>query len=273
MTARLFHSHLLPSMLLICIFLPGTGLAQVPSPDPNCTAGPGSYGPYQHKHKYIPKPPPNWRYYGLPNGPELTIDYPFMGWPGYRGAFGSFFTNGPHLSRTPVPVYTPIPDVFTHGPHVHPLNQRKRLLLGLGYYGWIGPYAASPRPKPVSVNVWSPADPRAMTKHGRYAASGTFSTTLPAPALPPSGEHLTLSVKVPHTTADVYVEGVKTTQTGTDRLFESPPLDAGKQFRYELIARWVEDGVRVERKKVVTGKPGEVITVDFNAPEVVLTGR
>ena len=61
------------------------------------------------------------------------------------------------------------------------------------------------------------------------------------------------------------MDGVKTTQTGTDRVFESPPLEAGKAFRYEVTVRWVERGAVRESKRVVTGTPGEVVRVDFTA--------
>ena len=77
---------------------------------------------------------------------------------------------------------------------------------------------------------------------------------------------LVLSVKVPQPAAEVFVNGVKTAQTGTDRLYESPPLDAGKQYKYELTARWVEGGAVREVKKAVIGTPGEVVRVDFAKP-------
>ena len=40
-------------------------------------------------------------------------------------------------------------------------------------------------------------------------------------------------------------------------------------IRYELTARWVERGVTYEKRKAVTGTPGEVVRVDFTAPDVV----
>jgi uncharacterized protein (TIGR03000 family) len=91
------------------------------------------------------------------------------------------------------------------------------------------------------------------------------------PVLPPAGIQtggcMILSVKVPQPAAEVFVDGHKTTLTGTDRTFESPAMEAGKELRYELTARWVERGAVVERKKVVTGKPGEVVRVDFAQPD------
>jgi len=195
-------------------------------------------------HDPIHRPPPDWQYPGLDGGPYLTTCYPFDGWPGYRGAFGTIPVLGRACHRPPVPVYAPLPAVFSDAAAVHPINVRRPLGLGLGYYGWVGPYAASPRPKPLSVSVWPPTP-------GPVAAADTAAACL------------TVTVRVPVPAAEVFVDGVKTAQAGTDRRFESPPLAAGKPYRYDLTARWVEGGVPVERKVSVTGRAGEVRAVDF----------
>jgi uncharacterized protein (TIGR03000 family) len=89
------------------------------------------------------------------------------------------------------------------------------------------------------------------------------------------GGAMYLSVKVPQATAEVFVDGVKTAQTGKDRLFESPSLEAGKEFKYQVTVRWMERGVLYEKKKVATGTSGEVVQVDFTSPEdaVAVTGK
>ena len=63
-----------------------------------------------HKPDY-PLPPPDWNYYGLPPGPYLTTCYPFAGWPGYRGAYGGFWTHGPGphpIDLTDAPAFTAV---------------------------------------------------------------------------------------------------------------------------------------------------------------------
>jgi uncharacterized protein (TIGR03000 family) len=101
--------------------------------------------------------------------------------------------------------------------------------------------------------------------HARVYPNGVVVESVPGPAADPAptGGSLVLSVRVPQPAAEIFVDGVKMTQTGTDRLYESPPLEAGKEYQYELTARWIEGGATIERKKVVTGKPGEVVRVDF----------
>lgn len=215
---------------------------------------------------------PWWGYPGLGGGPFLTYGYPYLPWPGYRAANGPFWTNGLSLYGPPVPVYGPIPGVL--GASDFSRQWKEHPSLGWGT-GWVGVYAASPRPRPASVGTWSPSDPRGLQKHPglRPGVPGAAIEGAPGPGsgvgVSPGGGGgcLVLSVKVPQPAAEVTVDGVKMTQGGTDRLFESPPLEAGKEYQYELTARWLERGAVVERKKVVTGKPGEVVRVDFDQPD------
>jgi uncharacterized protein (TIGR03000 family) len=88
-----------------------------------------------------------------------------------------------------------------------------------------------------------------------------------------TASYMTLLVKVPQPGAELYVDGMKTTQTGLDRTFSSPELEPGREFQYEVTVRWVERGLTYEKKKLVVGSSGEVIPLDFTAPEVVRAGR
>ncbi|MDB5313646.1 MAG: hypothetical protein JWO38_7848 [Gemmataceae bacterium] len=276
MTYRFFHAPLFQSVLLVCVFLPGRGAAQVTAGTPvpagggavcpgveasgPSSFGPGYYGPGpRYGHARI-SPPPGWIYPGLPGGPYLTTAYPFVGWPGYRGANGPLWWQALHLTGPAVPVFGPLPAFVETSEVVNHGQSRRYIGLGIGYTGWIGTYRASPRPKPPTVSAWpmlgaGPGSVGPTTSGGRH------------------GGCLVVELKVPESAAEVYVDGTRTTQTGIDRVFESPPLEPGKDYTYELTARWVDRGVQVERKKLVTGKPGEVVRLDLSAPEVVQTGR
>jgi uncharacterized protein (TIGR03000 family) len=204
-----------------------------------------------HKPDYQ-LPPPNWTYHDLPGGPYLTTCYPFAGWPGYRGAYGGFWLLGPGPHRPVVPVYAPLPAVVANPDPQH-LPNKPHLGYGVGTYGWVGPFRASPRHLPYSVSV--------------YPTAGSPSFAAPAAANPPAAApggaySLTLRVNVPPA-AELFVDGVRTNQTGADRLFESPPVDAGREVRYDLTARWVENGSAVERTRIVTGRAGDAVRVDF----------
>ena len=249
--SRIFLTRIVPSLLFICVLLPNRASAQIAV---GVGVGSGYYGagPYGNgfaRYGRYPYPPSYWNYPGLSGGPYIGTGYPFVGWPGYRGAFGSYWTNGLSLYGPPVPVYGPIPGVLGNSDLVNQWHARPTLGGGFGYYGWVGPYRASPRPHPILLERVGDAET------GREIVA-------PASSAPP----LFLSVKVSQPAAEVFVDGVKTAQTGTDRLYESPPLEAGKEYAYEIVARWVERGATIERKKSVTGKPGEVVRVDLTIP-------
>ena len=248
----------------------GTRLYSGPRREVYAFAGPGfgsgwfGTGYWYSGFPYGPRVAPPWSFPGLSGGP--FIGYP-GGFPGFYSArAGSSWSNGLSLYGPPVPTYGPIPGVMG--------NQDLRRLWhdvpspGIPF-GWVGLYAASPRPRGLSVSVW----PVAVEGIGPVRGSSSPAPDPSNPGASKPGGCLILSVKVPQPAAEVFVDGVKTAQTGTERLFESPVLPAGQEFRYEVTARWVERGVVHERKKIVSGTPGEVVRLDFTTPEVVPTGK
>jgi uncharacterized protein (TIGR03000 family) len=122
-------------------------------------------------------------------------------------------------------------------------------------FGWFGFYAASPRPRPLTVGVHPHAE--------SVPIDSGIPIAPPAAGAATDASVLILSVKLPQPAAELLVDGAKTLQTGTDRVFESPPLEAGKQYKYELTARWIEGGQPREVKRAVVGTAGEVVRVDF----------
>jgi uncharacterized protein (TIGR03000 family) len=79
---------------------------------------------------------------------------------------------------------------------------------------------------------------------------------------PSASQPAYLRVKVP-AGAELLVDGTRTKQSGAERLFESPPLPAGKRFVYNLKATWKEDGKEVVREKVVRVEAGKETSIDF----------
>ena len=55
--------------------------------------------------------------------------------------------------------------------------------------------------------------------------------------------------------AKIEVDGVKTTQAGTIRLFMTPELEIGKKFFYELKVSYLRDGKEVSLTQSVTVEP------------------
>ncbi len=259
------------SVVAVCAFLPGEGRAQ---PSIGIGVGVGHYG-----YPYGPRVAPAWGYPGLYGGPFVGYPTPLtyggfsgynalgygyggvggyggfgyggFGYPGfvrYSGRAGSSWSNGLSLYGPPVPVYGPIPGVFGNNDLVQ--QWRSTLAPGFAGYGFVGIYAASPRPRHPSVSV-------------RPVIEYLDATPVAPVPVAKVGGSLILSVKVPQPAAEVLVDGKPTGQTGTDRTFESPPLEAGRTYKYTVTARWVEGGKVVEMSKAVTGAPGEVVRVDF----------
>jgi uncharacterized protein (TIGR03000 family) len=57
-----------------------------------------------------------------------------------------------------------------------------------------------------------------------------------------------------------------TSLKGPERVFSTPPLEAGKEFHYDILVRWKQDGKPVEQKRQVTVTRGARVRVDFRSP-------
>ncbi len=72
-----------------------------------------------------------------------------------------------------------------------------------------------------------------------------------------------LNVSVP-ADAKIYVNGVETTSTGTQRQYVSRGLQSGNRYAYEVRAEMTRDGSTVTETKNVTLGPGELAGLAFN---------
>jgi uncharacterized protein (TIGR03000 family) len=175
----------------------------------------------------------------------------FAGYPwGYSARAGQNWSNGLSLYGPPVPVAGPIPGVFGNNDLVQQWHDVPSAGLP---YGSVGIYIA-PRPP-----LWSWNMGPTVESVGRTATTPVADPTKP-------GGSMILSVKVPQPTAELLVDGVKTGQTGTDRIFAGPPVEIGKEAKYLVTVRWIERGAIREKTMIATGVPGEVVRVDFTAP-------
>lgn len=105
-----------------------------------------------------------------------------------------------------------------------------------------------------------------------YGVPFVYYTSPLYPALPPpdqvlaaprrTGNTAVLSVRVPEG-AELWFDGQPTRQTGPVREFESPPLRPGRDYAYEVRARWTENGQSVERDRTVTVRAGDRLNIDL----------
>jgi uncharacterized protein (TIGR03000 family) len=63
--------------------------------------------------------------------------------------------------------------------------------------------------------------------------------------------------------AEVWFDKSKMTQTGTERVYQTPPLPAGKMQIYTVRAKWNEGGRDVEQFRVVGVRAGETAKLTF----------
>jgi uncharacterized protein (TIGR03000 family) len=64
--------------------------------------------------------------------------------------------------------------------------------------------------------------------------------------------------------AEVWFEGLKTTQTGTVRDYFSPTLTPGNSYTYRIRVRWMDQGKPVERERDVHVRANSRQEEDFN---------
>jgi uncharacterized protein (TIGR03000 family) len=94
------------------------------------------------------------------------------------------------------------------------------------------------------------------------SASGTVQSLYPPTDIIPTNTPARISLRVPDN-AEVWFDGEKTTSTGRDRQFRSPPLTSGERYSYKIRARWVENGREVTQTQQVAVSAGANVNVSF----------
>jgi len=78
---------------------------------------------------------------------------------------------------------------------------------------------------------------------------------------PPRDDAAHILLMVP-ADAEVWFNGVKTKQTGTEREFQSPELVPGKDYTYEVRVRWRENGQEKDRTRTLTVHANDWLRID-----------
>jgi uncharacterized protein (TIGR03000 family) len=113
------------------------------------------------------------------------------------------------------------------------------------------------------------------TGDGYAQAAPQSSMTTSFYAGPPAtvdNDKLLLTVRMPSSDAQLWIDGKPTEQRGFERNFVSPSLDPGT-YKYSLKATWNENGREVTREKQVRFQPGRQMTVAFNTTDPTDTPR
>jgi uncharacterized protein (TIGR03000 family) len=106
----------------------------------------------------------------------------------------------------------------------------------------------------------APANYYSGTPTADFVSSADYSYGAYAPSAPGNTAHICLIVPAG---ARVWFGNTATRQTGAMRHFESPELAPGKDYGYDVTARWTENGKEVTRTRDVGIGAGSSVTVDF----------
>jgi uncharacterized protein (TIGR03000 family) len=160
------------------------------------------------------------------------------GWGGYRGGWGGW---------------------GGYGPGYYSGVYGSRFGIGIGtapYYGYGGGYYGPSYDYYTPSYVTTPSSTVIVTPDATTTQSSYYT-----PAAPDNRAHI--EVRVPPD-AQVFFDGDQTRQTGSDRMFVSPPLDSGRTYSYNIEARWTEDGRMVDQTRTVKVGAGSSEMVDFS---------
>ncbi len=97
-----------------------------------------------------------------------------------------------------------------------------------------------------------------------YAGPGTYRAGYVSYTLPDLPARV--DVQVPPG-AELWFDGQRTGQGGTERTFHTPPLERGQGYHYDVRARWTEDGKTVEQSQRVAVGAGSRASVVFPKPK------
>ncbi len=154
--------------------------------------------------------------------------------------------------------------------------------LGYGGYGWGNYYPSTTYGYGFSPGYSSPGFAPSYGYPGSFYTPGYASsavTTLPGGTMSlyyqPGAQvgagygsaasnpnEAVIDLRVP-ADAQVWFDGDATTQRGPNRVFNSPPLEPGRAYHYDVRAQWTENGRTVNRTRRVDVRAGQRTTVDF----------
>jgi uncharacterized protein (TIGR03000 family) len=127
------------------------------------------------------------------------------------------------------------------------------------YFGAYGPanyYAYNPNYPGPTFTYGSKTAPSMMAQGPMTPSRNSFYSG-------PGSRGAVVRVMVPNPDAEIWFDNTATKQRGTERLFESPPLDANSTYSYTIKAKWIDSGRTVERERQVQVQSGQPVMVDF----------
>jgi uncharacterized protein (TIGR03000 family) len=175
--------------------------------------------------------------YGAYNNPGFVGSYGGgIGMGSFPRSFGAFSGFGPISTGV---------TTFANNPYYNGYNAA--LGAQANYFGFGSPsYASYPSPS-ISYVAF---------------AGGRSSGNISAVAYSQPDLAATLVARVP-ADAELWFDGHRTSQSGTERIFHTPPLTRGQGYHYTVRARWMRDGETMDQTQRVSVSAGSRTTVFF----------
>ncbi len=183
----------------------------------------------------------------------------------------SGYTSGSQIDRRPLVPVSAYPATTLYLPGYRGSMWSPIFMTSLNYPGVYGSYAMG-----VANNSLYYREPMVYPRDNSAVVSAVSTTIIPPYANPAMGLRTTTLATPASGTASVrvllpadarlYFEGVPTAVVGPDRLFESPALALGRNYRYDIRAVWGENGREVVKTRSVVVHAGDRVRVDFTTP-------
>jgi len=137
--------------------------------------------------------------------------------------------------------------------------------LGGGYYPYYNDSYSYPYYSDSGYNYAPDYSSSAPSYSSAPLGDVNTTTTAPAPQSTINDNAVLIGVRVPEN-AEVWIDGQKTSQTGSFREFATPPLESGQKFIYDIKARWTENGKEVVRDRQLNFYAGDRLMVNMMVP-------
>ncbi len=192
---------------------------------------------------------------------------------GRGGAFfwpGVGYPVGPTYANYPRPYYYNPPPTSYSGFQQYSVTTPTPIYYGAAsmYYGGTGYSSGYPTARlvspPAGLTAASNVSEAAYATPNYPIQSPNYSVRYPvSPPLSAITDNTAqVEVRLP-ADAELWFEGQKTAQTGSDRTFRSPDLEPGQDYVYNVHARWLADGKPVDETRKVTVHAGDHVVVNL----------
>lgn len=116
----------------------------------------------------------------------------------------------------------------------------------------------------VGLLILAAAPAAAQNAPARSEQPGYYSEDYPGAVAEKPDQKLPAHIRVRlPADAEVFINGKKTKSTGVVREYETPELDPERVYSYLVKARWVENGITVEKSLRVRALSGNRVTINF----------